>query len=149
MAAEGLDPLPSYEPVGESAAGNPELAERFPLSLVSAKHGLHFLNSSYGGIKGHVFKEKEPWLDISTADANERKIEEGDPVVAFNDRGRVELRARVNDRVRPGVVSTPSGWWGSLSSNGQSANALTPDGVNELGRGGDFHDALVEVEPAG
>ena len=143
MAAEGLDPLPAYEPVGESAAGNPELAARFPLSLVSAKQGLHFLNSSYGGLKRHVSREKEPWLDISTTDAKEREIEDGDLVVAFNDRGRVELRARVNDRVRPGVVSTPSGWWGS-----QSANALTPDNVNEFGRGGDFYDALVEVEPA-
>ncbi len=92
-------------------------------------------------------REKEPWLDISVDDAELHGIRDGDLVEAFNDRGRVELRARVNDRVRPGVVSTPSGWSASTSATGQSANALTPDGVTTLGHGGDFHDVLVEVEP--
>jgi len=145
MASLGLDPLPAYEPAGESVASDPDLGERFPLALISAKHGLHFLNSSYGGSSRHVAREKGPWLDISTADAELRSISDGDLVVAYNDRGRIELRARVNDRVRRGVVSTPSGWWGSANATGQSVNALTPDGVTTLGRGGDFHDALVEV----
>jgi anaerobic selenocysteine-containing dehydrogenase len=51
------------------------------------------------------------------------------------------------DRVRPGVVAMPSGWWASRSPGGSSANALTPDGLTLWGGGGDFHDALVEVEP--
>ena len=53
--------------------------------------------------------------------------------------------ARVSDRVRPGVVAMPSGWWASLSPGGTSANALTPDGLSLWGGGGDFHDTLVEV----
>jgi anaerobic selenocysteine-containing dehydrogenase len=59
------------------------------------------------------------------------------------------MPARIGDRIRPGVVSMPSGWWASLSPGGSSANALTSDGLSDLGGGGDFHDALVQVELAG
>jgi len=67
-------------------------------------------------------------------------------VRVHNDRGSVLLRARVGDRVRPGVCSMPSGWWASLSPGGSSANALTRDGIADMGGGGDFQDTLVEVE---
>jgi hypothetical protein len=40
----------------------------------------------------------------------------------------------------------PSGWWASLSPGGTSANALTADGLSDLGGGGDFHDTLVQAE---
>ena len=66
----------------------------------------------------------------------------------FNDRGEVTLAARVGERVRAGVVSIPSGWWASTSPSGRSANALTADGLSDLGQGGDFHDTLVEVAAA-
>jgi anaerobic selenocysteine-containing dehydrogenase len=148
LAAEGLDPLPSYEPAPESAAGDPALAARFPLALIAGKGALHFLNSSYSGVARHLAAEREPLLDLSDEDAAARGIADGQLVRAFNDRGTVELRARVGDRVRPGVVSMPSGWWASRSRGGQSANALTRDGVAPWGRGGDFHDTLVEVAPA-
>ena len=43
-------------------------------------------------------------------------------------------------------IALPSGWWASLSPGGASANALTADGLSDMGGGGDFHDTLVEVE---
>ena len=42
----------------------------------------------------------------------------------------------------------PSGWWASRSPGGRSVNALTSDGVEPHGRGGDFHDNWVEVAAA-
>jgi anaerobic selenocysteine-containing dehydrogenase len=145
MARRGMDPLPTFQPSPESAAGNPELAARYPLSLVSGKGALHFLNSSYAGIERHRKAEVEPRLDISAADAAGRGIADGDSVRVYNDRGSVTMRARVGDRVRQGVCSMPSGWWASLSRGGSSANALTRDGLADMGGGGDFHDTLVEV----
>ena len=67
-------------------------------------------------------------------------------VRAFNDRGSVRMTARVGDGTRPGVVSLPHGFWPSLLPGGSSGNALTPDGLSDLGGGGDFLDARVEVE---
>jgi anaerobic selenocysteine-containing dehydrogenase len=56
------------------------------------------------------------------------------------------LRGVVDERGAQAVM--PSGWWASKTPSGSSANALTPDGISDLGRGGDFHSALVQVELA-
>lgn len=141
----GLDPLPGYVAARESPAGDPDLVARYPLALMTAKPALHFLNSSYSGLPRHLAAEGEPLLDIHPADAEPRGISEGDGVRVFNDRGVVRMRARLGDRVRPGLVAMPSGWWASRSPGGTAANTLTADGLSDLGGGGDFHDTLVEV----
>lgn len=82
-------------------------------------------------------------------DAVPRGIGDHDLVRVSNDRGTVELRVRIGDRIGPGVVAMPSGWWASLSPGGSSANALTADGLSDWGGGGDFHDTLVEVTRLG
>jgi len=149
MAHWGQDPLPGFQPPPESAAGSPELFARYPLALITGKTALHFLNSSYGGLERHRKAEVEPRLDLSEVDAAARGVVDGEMVRVHNDRGSVLLRARIGDRVRSGVCAMPSGWWASLSPGGSSANALTRDGLADLGGGGDFHDTLVEVSPAG
>jgi anaerobic selenocysteine-containing dehydrogenase len=136
-------------PARESPAGDPELAARYPLVLLTSKSALHFLNSSYANLPRHRQAEREPRLEMHPDDAALRGIADGDYVRVHNDRGEVSLRARLGDRVRPGVVSMPSGWWASLSPGGSSANALTPDGLSDLGGGADFHDTLVQVTRAG
>jgi anaerobic selenocysteine-containing dehydrogenase len=146
LLEHGLDPLPGYTPAPESPAGNPALAARYPLMLLSAKTALHFLNSSYANLPRHLKAEREPHLAIHPDDAERRGIQAGDSVRVYNDRGAVTARASVGDKARPGVVSLPSGWWASLSPGGASANALTSEGLSDLGGGGDFHDTLVEVE---
>lgn len=148
LALAGEDPLPSFVPARESPAGDPKLAARFPLVLLTAKSAHHFLNSSYAHTDRALRAEREPLLDLHPDDATRRGIGDGDLVRVFNERGSMELRARVQDGVRPGVVSMPSGWWASRSPSRSSANALTPDGLSDRGGGGDFHDALVEVERA-
>src|SRR5688572_8742344 len=145
LALQGRDPLPGYTPAEESPHGSSPLLSRFPLALVTAKSALHFLNSSYANQPRHLRAEKEPLADIHPTDASTRSIIDGDLVRVFNDRGALTLRARVGERVIPGMVAVPSGWWASLSPGGSSANALTADGLSDIGGGGDFHDTLVEV----
>lgn len=145
---QGLDPAPRYRPVDPPvASGSPSPADR-PLSLISAKGALHFLNSSYGNVERHLKAEGPPTIDIHPEDATIRAIGDGDIVRVFNELGEVEAQARVSDRVQAGVVSLPSGWWASRSPGARSVNALTSDGLAIAGRGGDFHDTLVRVEPA-
>jgi anaerobic selenocysteine-containing dehydrogenase len=148
MAKQGLDPLPAYTPAAEGPDGAPELRARYPLVLIAAKSALHFLNSSYANMPRQLRSEKEPLADLHARDADARGIADGDTVRVFNDRGTVRLRARVADNVLPGIVAIPSGWWASLSPGGLSVNALTADGLSDLGEGGDFHDTLVEVQAA-
>jgi anaerobic selenocysteine-containing dehydrogenase len=149
LEAQGLDPLPSFEPAHESPHGNSDLTAKYPLALIAGKSALHFLNSSYSGVARHLKAEREPLVEIHPEDASERDIIEGELVRVFNGRASVEMRARVGDRVRPGVVSIPFGWWGSRMRNGHSPNALTGDGIAKWGRGGDFYDTLVDVKRVG
>jgi anaerobic selenocysteine-containing dehydrogenase len=144
-AEQGLDPLPSYRPAREGPHGDPEALRRHPLVLLTAKGAHHFLNSSYVHVERARRAEREPVLDIHPEDAATRRVVDGQRVRVFNDRGALSMPARVSDRVGPGVVSLPSGWWASASASGRSANALTADGLSDLGEGGDFHDTLVEV----
>jgi anaerobic selenocysteine-containing dehydrogenase len=142
----GLDPLPAYVPPQESVGGDAALVARYPLSLLTPKSTLHFLNSSYGHLPRHLQAAKEPLLIIHPDDARPRQIQDGEMVNVFNDRGTVQIRAAVDNRVRPGVVAIPFGWWPSFSSDGASANALTADGVSDKGSGGNFYDTLVDVQ---
>src|SRR5919198_4084063 len=108
LAKRGLDPLPAFVPASESPAGDPDLAVRYPLALLTAKSALHFLNSSYANLPRHLKAERQPLLDIHPDDAEARDIADGVLVRVFNDRGSLKLRARVGDRVRAGVVAIPS-----------------------------------------
>jgi anaerobic selenocysteine-containing dehydrogenase len=135
MAELGLDPLPAHTAAPDDG---------FPLVLVSAKLALHFLNSSYAHLPRHRRAEGEIRIDIHPADAAARGISDGDRVRVHNERGELRLAARVGDAVRPGVVAVPHGWWTNRA--GGTANALTSDGLSDLGGGGDFYGTRVEVE---
>ena len=91
-------------------------------------------------------QEGEPRLEIHSADTYARGISDGDYVRMFNDRGSMRLKARVNDKPRPGVVVAPSIWWRKLSPDGKNANEVTRQGVTDIGGGATFYDCLVEVE---
>jgi anaerobic selenocysteine-containing dehydrogenase len=144
-AAElGLDPLPDYiapqEDTRSAAAG------RFPLAMISPP-ARNFLNSSFVNVQSLRASEGEPWLDIHPDDAAKRGVIAGNYVRVFNDRGSIELRARVTDRARPGVVVGLSVWWKKLARDGKNANELTSsDTLTDMGRAPTFYDCLVQVE---
>jgi anaerobic selenocysteine-containing dehydrogenase len=133
----------------ETVAGNPELAARFPLTLMSRKQHTKFLNANYGGFDNHLPKEGEPRLDIHRDDAAARGIRNGDLVTVRNDRGSLTLAAAISDVVQPGLVAIPFGWWNRATPEGRTANALTNAAVSTEGTGSSyFHENLVEVERA-
>ncbi|WJF90644.1 molybdopterin oxidoreductase family protein [Paraburkholderia bonniea] len=147
LAEDGLDPLPSYVPPYESAESAPELAARFPLAMISPP-ARHFLNSTFVNVSSLRSVEGEPHLDIHPVDAFERNIAEGDQVRIFNDRGSMQARARVTDKVREGLVVGLSIWWKKLAPDGRNANQVTSQALTDLGGSATFYDCLVEVERA-
>lgn len=140
LAQAGHDPLPSYTPAVEGPGS--EMSRRFPLSLLTPKNHVRFLNTSYS--RHHGDKEKAPGFEIDPADAGARGIAEGDLVRVFNERAELRLPARISDRLRPGVCAIPWGWWGAEAN----ANALTNDAPADWGGGVAFWDTLVEAEKA-
>ena len=75
-------------------------------------------------------------------DAAARGIREGQRVRVWNERGTVTYRARLTDRLLPGMVAAPFGNW---TRDGASVNALTSDRLGDIGNGPTFCDTLVEV----
>jgi anaerobic selenocysteine-containing dehydrogenase len=145
VAALGLDPVPTYIPPYESEERDPELARRFPLALISPP-AHEFLNSTFVNVASLRRSAGKPTLEIHADDAQARSIADGARVKIFNDRGTFTADAVVTDRVRPGVVSAPSVWWGRLTSDGANANQTTSQALTDIGRGATFYDNLVEVE---
>jgi len=125
---------------------DPPPGDAEPLALMTAKSAHHFLNSTYANLPRHLAGEGEPLLEMHPDDAAARGIADGEVVRVRNARAQVVARARIGDVVGRGVVALPSGWWGSRSPGGTSANALTTDELTDRGGGGSFHSARVEVE---
>jgi anaerobic selenocysteine-containing dehydrogenase len=148
LRRQGLDPLPTYTPPRESAASDPALARRFPLTMLSPP-ARNALNSTFGGLPVFLETEKTPWLDIHADDAAARGIASGDKLRVFNDRGAFVVTARVTDRARQGVVVAPSIWWRKLSPDGTNANMVTGQALTDMGRAATFYDVLVEVARIG
>jgi anaerobic selenocysteine-containing dehydrogenase len=147
LKQEGADPLPDYLPPYESADYAPELAARYPLSMISPP-ARNFLNSSFVNVESLRSTEGEPHLDIHPVDAQAREIANGAMVRIFNDRGTMQARARVTDRAREGLVVGLSIWWKKLAPDGRNANEVTSQALTDIGNAATFYDCLVEVEAA-
>lgn len=145
---QGWSALPEFIPPRESALHDPDLARRFPLTLLSPP-ARHFLNSSFSSIESICKEVGEPWVEIHPLDAGSRGITDGDRVRVFNARGAFTVLARVNLKVRAGVLVSPSVWWPKKSADGQNANAVTSDALSDIGRGATYYDTAVDIELAG
>ncbi len=145
MEAMGLDPLPAFTPPHEFPEVVPELAARFPITLVSSPRH-QFLNTTFVNVAS-LRRDAEPELTVHPDDATPRGIDQGTRVVVFNDRGAFSAVARVSDQVRPGVAWAPSVWWGKLTSDGHNANETTSQRTTDMGAGPVFYDNLVEIAP--
>lgn len=147
LEAQGLDPLPHWEPDRESRQADPERAARYPLQLVSAASH-EFLNSSFGNVAALRRLHGEPRVELHPDDASARAIRDGDLVTVGNDRGSFRARARVGDTVSPGACFTPTLWWPQHAPDGRGANWTTSDELADYAGGAVFHGNLVEVSRA-
>jgi len=142
-----IPPIAKYLPTPEGY-GDP-LSQKYPLQLLTTHHK-PAIHSTMEGI---------PWLDeveprrvwINTRDAGVRGISDGDEVLIFNDRGTVLMRAKVTERITPGVVNISQGGWFNIDEQGIDrggcANILT---TSEHSPGGAWsvNTVLVEVRKA-
>ncbi|MBI2831937.1 MAG: molybdopterin-dependent oxidoreductase [Chloroflexi bacterium] len=141
-----IPPIPKYIETWEGLSD--PLAKKYPLQLITSHPKLRVHSQFYN----------VPWLTelesqeviINASDARARDIEDGDWARVFNDRGETVIRARVTERIMPGVVDIPEGGWYTPDQSGIDkggcANILTRD---ESSPGGAFvGTCLVEVRKA-
>ena len=137
------DHLPNYE----CQSATPELAQRYPLAMISPP-ARNFLNSSFVNVKSLRDIEAEPLLEMHPADAAPRGIATGMTVRVFNDRGSYRCKVALSPRARAGVVNGLGIWWRKLGLAGSNVNELTHQRLTDIGRAPSFYDCLVEVQPA-
>ncbi|MEE8471706.1 MAG: molybdopterin-dependent oxidoreductase [Dehalococcoidia bacterium] len=140
-----LPPIPQYVEAWEGPRD--PLAQRYPLQIISTHSKLR-VNSIFSNIPW-VAELEHHALWINPRDAGDRGIAQGDSIRVFNGRGEMAVKARVTERIMPGVVHIAQGAWFQPDENGVDQggcpNVLTRD---EMSPGGAFPDntCLVEVK---
>ena len=146
QTAEPVDVVPNYIPPNEVSGGDPKLAERFPLSLISPKPHA-FLNSQYANEPAQQRRQGgEQVVIIHPEDAATRKIESGDYVRVFNDRGSFEGKAELSEDVMKGLAAANLGYWQSMNRTLGAVNSTTSSAHSNIGGGGTQSDNLVQIE---
>ena len=142
QSGEQLDELPDYVSSRETIEANPELAAKYPLSIISPKsHG--FLNSCYANMENKIKGQGEQSILIEASDAQSRGIKQGDTVRVFNDRGAFEGVAIITDDVSSGIVVATLGYWRQLNKG--TVNCISSAEFVDMGHAPTFSDNLVEV----
>jgi anaerobic selenocysteine-containing dehydrogenase len=141
LKAQGLDPVVEFRPPLESRHAK---RNGLPLELLARKAD-NFLNTTFSNVPSVQEMEEPGLLEISATDAQARGIADGDRVRVFNQRGDVELVARVDGKVQAGVVSA-SLHWAKMAPGFQSINSLTSEKLTDMGNSATFYSVLVEVE---
>ena len=138
--------IPQYIPTWEGPAD--PLREKYPLQCIGA-HSKRRAHSTFDNVKWlEEVERQEIW--INSMDAADRGIRQNDRVQVYNERGRIELPAKVTSRIMPGVVSVPQGAWWMPDAQGidqrGSINTLTKYQPTPLAFGNPQHTNLVEIK---
>jgi anaerobic selenocysteine-containing dehydrogenase len=142
----GLPPLPVYEPLAEDAGADPERAERYPLLFCQGRTLTHFHSFyDHGQALPSLKKaDPEPRLWINPADATARGLADGDRLRMCNERGEMEARAQVTEKVPAGVVWMRDGWLG-VNQLTSGARAIPDDAARRFPGGQAAYEARVQV----
>jgi anaerobic selenocysteine-containing dehydrogenase len=146
----GLSPLPIYEEPSETPRRPSELARRYPLVFRQGRTLTHF-HAFYD--QGQALPtlarvDPTPVLWINPFDAAERRIDDGNPIELFNDRGQFGAVARVTTDVPPGVVWMRDGWAGvNRLTNLEETMPVEASVALSIPGGQSSYEALVDVKP--
>lgn len=135
--------LPSYSHPEEAWVDNP-LHEMYPL-VAYQEHPRWRVHSSFGDLSWLREFDPEPVVKLNPLDAEKRGIQSGDTVRAFNDRGEVVLKARIDPGLPEGMCNIPKGWQRDQFISG-GYQELTSRMINPVSLNQAYNEVLVEVE---
>ncbi len=122
---------------------DPDLFSRYPLKLITPPNG-DLLNSTFGD----RYKNKTGTLLIHPLDAAARAVKDGDKVTVYNHRGSSIRTAKISEDTQEQLVVAEGIYWEDMELGHPGINDLTSQKTADLGRGGTFHESMVEVELA-
>ena len=118
--------------------------DNYPFAVISPSSSKR-TNATFGGCSASAGPEI---VEIHPDDAAAKGISEGASLRIWNDRGEVQLIARITDAVLPGVLYSPKGTWLASSATGQTVNALIPADIRaDIEGGACYNETYVDVAP--
>ncbi|WP_316572296.1 molybdopterin-dependent oxidoreductase [Neobacillus sp. YIM B06451] len=118
---------------------NPELAARFPYSLLT----IHPLRSNHSQ-HYHIFpKEPRVVIEIAADIASRHGLLDGDRAKVWNERGEVIGTVSILPKAHPGTINIDEGIWKKF---GGSVNSLTSSLPSDNGLGSTLYDCLVAIK---
>jgi len=114
----GFDPLPTYlEPLRSPVNSSQASLKKYPLILSTGVRSLYYTHSQHRGIAELHEKNPEPFFEMGPLTARQYGVMDGDGVEVETNRGKVTMKARVDERVAEGMVVVPHGWTGKANVN--------------------------------
>jgi len=117
----GYPPLPTYVEPAESYISKPELAEKYPLILMTGPRTINYVHTQYRNVPTLRNLIPEPLVQINTETARELNIADGEMVTLESPRRSLKIKATLTDDIHPQVLCMPHGW------SEVNANILTYD----------------------
>jgi anaerobic dimethyl sulfoxide reductase subunit A len=115
-----MTPSPTYRAIPRGM--DDPLALKYPLLLLTShsRYRVHYLFWEHNWLRNQVYRHRV-W--INAADAQARGIRDNDPILVYNDRGRVLMPAYVTRRMMPGTVLLHAGGEVILNEDGIDTGA--------------------------
>ena len=156
LEAMGMRPLAFYEEPPESPISRPDLLEKYPLTLTTGARQWGFFHSEGRQVPLLRAIHPEPEVTIHPADAEKYGIADGDWVIIENQYGSCKQKAKIDIRIKQGVVSADHGWWfperdredgffGTFESN---INNCIPMRPGSTGLGCSYKSVLCSIRKA-
>ena len=135
------EPFPQWLPTHEEKSA-------YPLRLMTAPTPWA-LNASFYEQDELRRKQRGMRLLMSPTDAAQRRLADGELVIAFNGNGEAAFSLTVTDKAPAGVVVAEGVWWLAYTPGDRGVNALTSQRLTDRGEGSTFYDNTVDVRSAG
>jgi thiosulfate reductase/polysulfide reductase chain A len=111
LEALGYDPLPRFQEPPESPYSTPDVAERYPLILITGGRHLPYYHSEHRQVKAMRKMHPDPLMQIHPDTAEELGIQNGDWVWIESPRGKIRQKCQIFEGIDPRVVHAQHGWW--------------------------------------
>lgn len=137
-----FDPLPTYKEPVESPLSKPEMAEKYPLVLMTGARIPFYTHSKWREVPWVSEFQPEPVVNLNPSDAKGRGVKEGDKVIIENAHGQIKVKAHLTEMISPGIVDMFHGW------PNQDVNTMVPRYLDPISGFPPFKASLCQVRKA-
>lgn len=148
----GQSPLPEFAEPSMSHAKRPDLKDRFPLVLTSAKIA-PFCHSQHRSIPKLRKSMPDPVVYLHHDAAAKRGIADDDWVLVMSPKGTLRARAVLDGSLLPYVVFSQYGWWqssesGSFEGDANYSNLIDMEDCDPVSGSASLRSCICDIRKA-